>query len=370
MSFTGRQLLSTLAADGTLTVELVERTLPEPAHGQVVVKVEATPINPSDLGVLFGPADMDHAVYAPGRVVARMPAPAIRALAARHGIALPAGIECAGTVVAAGDDPQARALVGQRVACVPGGAYAQFVLTDARGCMPLGADVSAEQGASAYVNPMTALGFIETMRMEGYTGIVHTAAASNLGQMLQRLCETDGIPLVNIVRSAEQVKLLRDLGARYVLDSSAAEFMPQLIDAIGEARAMLGFDAIGGGPIAGQLLTAMEAVASKGAAYSRYGSTVPKQVYIYGMLDLGPTILHRSFGFEWDVGGWLLTSFLGRVGPEVVERMGRRVLTNLTSTFASHYKARVTLDGMLEKEAVRAYNARRTGEKYLVLPNG
>jgi NADPH-dependent curcumin reductase CurA len=318
---------------------------------------------------LFASADLNGAIYTPGRVVAAMPAPATKALAARHGIALPAGNECAGTVVAAGDDPRARALVGTRVACVPGGAYAQFVLTPARGCMPLGADVTPEQGASAYVNPMTALGFIETMRMEAFTGIVHTAAASNLGQMLVRICQEDGIPLVNIVRSEPQVKLLKDLGARHVLDSSTADFMPRLVDAISQTKSMLGFDAIGGGTLAGQMLTAMEAVASKGAAYSRYGSTAPKRVYIYDALDLGPTILHRGFGLKWNLGGWLLTSSLGKLGPEVIERMLGRVLSDLTTTFASHYKARVTLDGMLGKEAVRSYNARRTGEKYLVLPN-
>jgi NADPH:quinone reductase-like Zn-dependent oxidoreductase len=370
MHLTGKQLTSTLAADGTLTIELVEQTLPPPSAAQVVVKVEAAPINPSDLGVLFGPADMENAIYRPGRVQAQMPASATRALAARHGVALPAGNECAGTVVGAGDDPESRALLGKRVACVPGGAYAELALVDARGCMPLPADVTAEQGASAYVNPMTVLGFVETMRMEGHSAIVHTAAASNLGQMLMRVCQEDGIPLVNIVRSDAQVKILLDLGARHVVDSSAAELMPRLIEAIGETQAMLGFDAIGGGPMAGQILTAMEAVASKGAVYSRYGSATPKRVYIYGMLDLGPTILHRSFGLKWDVGGWLVSTFLGGVGPERVERMRRRVLASLTSTFASHYKARVTLEGMLEKDAIRVYNARRTGEKYLVLPHG
>lgn len=370
MATTGKQLLSTLSADGTLTVELIDQTLPDPTGTQVIVKVEATPINPSDLGLLFGPAEMESATYAPGKVTARMPDAAVRFMKARHDMAMPVGNECAGTVVAAGDDPLAQGLIGKLVACVPGGAYAQYVIADARMCMPLGSGTSAADGASAFVNPMTALGFTETMRMEGFTGIVHTAAASNLGQMLVRICQQDGIPLVNIVRSESQVKLLKDMGATHVLDSTDRDFMAQLVAAIAETKAMIGFDAIGGGTLASQILTAMEAAASQGAAYSRYGSSTPKKVYIYGALDMGPTVLNRSFGLTWDLAGWLLTPFLGKAGPEVIERMRSRVLGNLTTTFASHYKAKVTLEGMLEKDAVADYNARRTGEKYLVVPNG
>lgn len=370
MALTGKQILTTLEADGTLTVQLAERTVDDPTGSQVVVKVEATPINPSDLGLLFASADTDGATYAPGKVVAKMPENATRAMKARHGIPMPVGNECAGTVVAAGEEPMAQSLLGKRVACVPGTAYAQYAAVDARMCMPLADGVTAEQGASSFVNPMTALGFVETMRMEGFTGLVHTAAASNLGQMLVRICREESVPLVNIVRSAEQERILRDLGATHVLDSTAADFFPRLVDAIGETKAMVGFDAIGGGTMAGQILTAMETSASRGAAFSRYGSSAAKKVYIYGALDLGPTVLNRAFGLSWDLGGWLLTPFLGKAGPEVVERLRRRVMAGLTTTFASHYKAKVTLEGMLTKEAVSAYNARRTGEKYLVLPNG
>lgn len=370
MPFAGKQILTTLEADGTLTVELADRTLEDPAGTQVVVKVEATPINPSDLGLLLASADTAGAEYSPGKIVAKMPDNATRAMKARHGIPMPAGNECAGVVVATGDDPLAKALMGRRVACVPGTAYAQYAAVDARMGMPLPDGVTAEQGASSFVNPMTALGFVETMRMEGFTGIVHTAAASNLGQMLVRICVEDGIPLVNIVRSQDQAGLLRNLGATHVLDSTAADFFPRLVDAIGETKAMIGFDAIGGGTLAGQILTAMETAASRGAAFSRYGSNAAKKVCIYGALDLGPTVLNRAFGLTWDVSGWLLTPFLAKAGPEVVERMRRRVLGNLATTFASHYKAKVTLEGMLTREAVTAYNARRTGEKYLVLPNG
>lgn len=368
MAFTGKQLTTTLEADGTLTVQLVDQTWEVPQGPQVLVKVEATPINPSDLGLLFASADTDNATYSPGKVVAKMPDNATRAMKARHGLAMPAGNECAGTVVAAGDDPAAQALIGKRVACVPGTAYASYAVCPVAMCMPLAEGVTAEQGASSFVNPMTALGFVETMRMEGFTGLVHAAAASNLGQMLLKICQEDGVALVNVVRSEAQVKLLKDLGATHVLNMTDADFLPKLTEAIVETGAMLGFDPIGGGTLAGQMLTAMEAAASRGAAFSRYGSSTPKKVYIYGALDLGPTILNRAFGLTWDLGGWLLTPFMAKAGMEVVGRMRARVMKELTTTFASHYSARVSLEGMLAREAVNVYNARRTGEKYLVMP--
>ena len=370
MAYEGKQLLTTLAADGMLNVEIADKTFDDPTGSQILVKVEATPINPSDLGLLFASADTDNAEYTRGKVVAKMPDNATRAMKARHGMAMPAGNECAGTVVAAGEAPEAQALLGKRVACVPGTAYASYAIADARMAMPLAEGVSAEQGASSFVNPMTALGFVETMKLEGFTGIVHAAAASNLGQMLVKICQEDGVPLVNIVRSAEQERILRDLGATHVLDMTAPDFMPKLIDAVAETKAMLGFDPIGGGTLAGQILTAMEAAASRGAAFSRYGSSEPKKVYIYGALDLGPTILNRAFGLTWELAGWLLTPFMVKFGPEIVERMRTRVMNGLTTTFASHYKAKVGLEEMLSKEAVAEYNARRTGEKYLVTPNG
>ena len=370
MAFTGKQLRTTLTTEGTLTVELVDQTWDEPKGTQVLIRVEATPINPSDLGLLFGPADTDNADYSGGKVVAKMPDGAVRAMKARHGLSMPAGNEAAGTVVAAGEDPAAQALLGKRVACVPGTAYGTYAYAEAGMSMPLADGVSAEQGASSFVNPMTALGFVETMRMEGFTGIVHAAAASNLGQMLVKICQEDNVPLVNIVRSEAQVKLLKDLGATHVLNMTDADYMPKLIDAIAETKAMLGFDPIGGGTVASQFLSAMEAAASRGAAFSRYGSSSPKKVYIYGALDLGPTILNRAFGLTWELAGWLLTPFMAKAGMEVVGRMRARVMKDLTTTFASHYKARISLEEMLTREAVSEYNARRTGEKYLVVPNG
>ncbi|HVR91116.1 MAG TPA: NADH oxidase [Novosphingobium sp.] len=366
MTFTGNQLTTQLDADGTLTLQLNDKTWDAPKAGQVLVRVEASPINPSDLGLLFASADTEGAQYSPGKIVAKMPENATRAMKARHGMAMPAGNEAAGTVVAAGEG--AEALMGKRVACVPGSAYADYAFADAAMCMPV--EASAEQAASSFVNPMTALGFTETMKLEGFTGIVHAAAASNLGQMLVKICLEDGIPLVNIVRSADQVALLKGLGATHVLDMSAPDFMPKLIDAIAETKAMIGFDPIGGGTLAGQILAAMEAAASRGAAFSRYGSSEAKKVYIYGALDLGPTVLNRAFGLTWDLSGWLLTPFMAKAGMEVVGRMRMRVAKDLTTTFASHYSMRGSLEDMLTKEAVSVYNARRTGEKYLVTPQG
>lgn len=366
MAFTGKQLTTQLDADGTLTVQLNDKTWDDPKPGQVLIKVEASPINPSDLGLLFASADTENAVYSPGKVVAKMPDNATRAMKARHGMAMPAGNEAAGTVVAAGAG--AEHLMGKRIACVPGTAYGSYAIAEAQMAFAVDDSVTAEQAASSFVNPMTALGFTETMKLEGFTGIVHAAAASNLGQMLVKICLEDNIPLVNIVRSDEQVKLLKDLGATHVLNMTDADFMPRLIDAIAETKAMIGFDPIGGGTLAGQILTAMEAAASRGAAFSRYGSSEPKKVYIYGALDLGPTILNRAFGLTWDLAGWLLTPFMMKAGMEVVGRMRARVMKDLTTTFASHYARKGNLEDMLTKDAVSMYNARRTGEKYLVTP--
>ncbi len=367
MSFTGKQLTTQLDADGTLTVQLNDKTWDAPKPGQVLIKVEATPINPSDLGLLFASADTDNAVYSPGKVVAKMPDNATRAMKARHGLAMPAGNEAAGIVVAAGEG--AEQLMGKRIACVPGTAYGSYAIAEAQMAFAVDDSVSAEQAASSFVNPMTALGFTETMRMEGFTGIVHAAAASNLGQMLVKICQQDGIPLVNIVRSEAQVQLLKGLGATHVLNMTDADFMPRLIDAIAETKAMIGFDPIGGGtrwPNRSSPRWKLPPAAAP--AFSRYGSSEAKKVYIYGALDLGPTILNRAFGLTWDLAGWLLTPFMMKAGMEVVGRMRARVMKDLTTTFASHYKAQVSLEGMLTKEAVSEYNARRTGEKYLVVP--
>lgn len=365
----GLKILSTLHDDGRLVVELAEESLPPPQGHDILIRVEAAPINPSDLGLLFGPADVENADYGDGRIVARMPDAALRAMAARVGEPMPVGNEGAGTVIAAGDAAQAQALLGKRVSCVPGGVYAQYRVVDARSVMLLPDEATAEQGASAFVNPMTALGFVETMRRDGHRAIVHTAAASNLGQMLVRIAREDDVPLVNIVRSPAQVAMLEAIGAAHVVDSSSGTFADDLRASLRATGATIAFDAIGGGTLMGQIFNAMEQVASEGLAYSRYGSDSAKQAYIYGALDTGPTILHRSFGFNWNVGGWLLFPFLQGAGAEAVERMRQRVRDSLTTTFASKYKARISLRDALTREAVLTYNARRTGEKYLLVPN-
>jgi NADPH:quinone reductase-like Zn-dependent oxidoreductase len=370
MTTTGKQLFTTLTAEGKLTLEISEQTFPEPTGNQVLVKMEAAPINPSDLAILTSAADFENADYSPGKVVADMPEPFLSGQKGRYGERLAAGNEGAGTVVATGDGDMAKALAGQRVACVPGHAFSQYAIADAMMCLPLG-DHSAEQGASSFVNPMTALGFAETARMEGHEAIVHLAAASNLGRMLNKICQEDGLQLVNIVRRDEHVSLLQDAGAQHVVNSSDGDFMKQLRSAIDATGAFLGFDPIGGGQNTDHLLKAMEQVAAgRMNEYSRYGSNQDKKVYMYGRLDLSPTILTPSYGLNWTVSGWLLTPFLQKAGMETVGRMRARVKDNLTTTFASNYKAKVDLEEMLMKDAILDYRQMKTGEKYLVTPWG
>ena len=368
MTTTGKQLFTTLTADGKLTLEISEETFPEPTGNQVLVKMEAAPINPSDLAILTSAADFDNADYSTGKVVADMPEPFLSGQKNRHGQRLPAGNEGAGTVVATGDGDMAKALMGQRVACVPGNAFSQYAIADAMMCLPLG-DHDAETGASSFVNPMTALGFVETAKMEGHDAIVHLAAASNLGQMLNKICLEDGMKLVNIVRKQEHVDLLKGIGAKWVVNSSDDDYMDQLRAAIKETGAYLGFDPIGGGQNTDNVLKAMEQVAaSQMSEYSRYGSDQYKKMYMYGRLDLSPTILTPSYGLQWGVSGWLLTPFLQKAGMETVVKMRTRVQQNLTTTFASSYKAKVNLEEMLTKNAITDYRQMKTGEKYLVTP--
>ena len=312
--------------------------------------------------------ELNGADYSPGKYVATMPEPFNTGSRARHGLKLPAGNEGAGTVVATGDGDMARALIGQRVACVPGNAYSQYCIADAAMCLPLG-DYSVEDGASAFVNPMTALGFVENAKMDGQNAILHTVGASNLGQMLTRICKEDGIGLVNIVRKEAQIELLEKLGSTHIVNSSDDDFMHQLRSAIDDIDAFYGFDPIGGGQSVDSVFKAMEQVAvGKMTEFSRYGSNLPKRMFIYGRLDVGPTILSPSYGFGWTLSGWLLFPFIQSVGMETVGRMRKRVLDSLTTTFASHYKKRVDLEEMLTKEAVTDYRAMKTGEKYLVTP--
>jgi NADPH2:quinone reductase len=368
------ELRSLVTEQGTLELSLTEVPLPSLGTGEVLVRVEAAPINPSDLGLLLAGANVASAVVegTSDRPVITAPLAdgALRALAARVGQSLPVGNEGAGTVVAAGPTPEAQALLGRIVAIAGGAMYSQYRAVRAPSCLVLPPGISAKEGASSFVNPLTALGMIETMRGEGHRGLVHTAAASNLGQMLVKLCLEEDVPLVAIVRKPQHAELLRSIGAVHVCDSSSPAFMTELIEALKATLATMAFDATGGGKLVSQILTAMEAAAHKSSgAYSRYGSTVHKQVYIYGGLDPSPTILTRNFGFAWGVGGWLLTPFLGTIDPDTFSRLRARIAAGLKTTFLSSYTGEVSLVGMLDPLTLRQYSKQATGEKYLVTPN-
>ncbi len=368
------ELRSLVTDAGMVELSLAEVDVPAPTDDEVVVRVEAAPINPCDLGLLLAGADAAAARVSGTDerpvVTAPLDAGAARAAAARLGQSMPVGNEGAGRVVAAGPGAAAQALLGKVVAVAGGGMYAHYRCVAAAACLPLPDGVRAAQGAAAFVNPMTALAMVETMRAEGHTGLVHTAAASNLGQMLNRICIEDAVPLVNVVRSPTQVELLRAAGAAHVCDSSSETFMDDLTAALRATSATLAFDAVGGGTLASRILTAMEAALTAGAEFNRYGSTTHKQVYLYGSLDRGPTELRRSYGMAWGVGGWLLTPFLVTAGPERVEAMRQRVAAGLTTTFASHFSDQVTLAGALGLDALTTYSRMGTGRKFLVTPNG
>ncbi len=370
----GLQLRSLIKKSGELEISLVEIPTPEPSDDEVVVRVEATPINPSDLGLLVGAADMSTAKASGTKeapvITARVPDAAMRAMAGRLDQPMPVGNEGAGTVIGTGSSDAAKALMGKTVSMIGGSMYSQYRTIKASDCMELPAGTTAAEGASWFVNPFTALGMVETMRREGHKALVHTAAASNLGQMLNKICIQDGIALVNIVRKAEQAEILRKIGARYVVDSSSPAFMKDLTDALAETGATIAFDAIGGGKLAGQILTCMEAAINRDAkVYSRYGSNVHKQVYIYGMLDPGPTELYRSFGMIWGVGGWLLFPFLMKTSAADRQRLRARIASELKTTFASHYTQVVSLQEALQLSHLAVYGKRATGEKYLINPN-
>lgn len=372
---TALQLLSLVKDSGEIEISLANVPVAEPKDHEVLVKVLAAPINPSDLGLLVGAGDMANATASTrdGQpvVTAKIPEAGMRAMAGRVGEAMPVGNEGCGIVVKAGASPEAQALLGKIVALLGGAMYSQYRTLPYMLCMELPDGTDPKNGASCFVNPLTSLAFTEVMKRDGYTGIVHTAAASNLGQMLVKICKADDIPLVSIVRSPAQVEILKGLGAEYVIDSSADGFLEALTDAIAETGAFLGFDAIGGGKLAGQILGCMEqAAVRRMTEYSRYGSNQMKQVYIYGALDLGPTVLGRNFGLTWGLGGFLLTPFLQQAGPETQQRMRKRVVDELTTTFASHYSHEITLEQTLDLETLNAYNAKRTGEKYLIKPQG
>ena len=370
---TGLQLRSLVTSSGELELSLARVAVPEPGADEVVIRIEATPINPSDLGLLLGAADMTTA-RASGAgdsvtVTATIPERFRAAMAARADQSMPVGNEGAGVVVKAGPSEAASALLGKTVATFGGAMYAQYRAVKAAECLVLPEGATAADGASCFVNPLTALGMVETMRLEGHTALVHTAAASNLGQMLNKICLKDGVGLVNIVRSPAQADILRGIGARHIVDSSAASFKADLTAALVATGATLAFDAIGGGKLAGQILTGMEIAANQaGGGYSRYGSTTHKQVYIYGGLDTGPTELTRGFGMAWGIGGWLLPPFLQRIGPAEGQKLRARVAAELKTTFASRYTQVVSLADALSLDHIAIYNQRATGTKYLINP--
>jgi NADPH:quinone reductase-like Zn-dependent oxidoreductase len=375
MGRTGLQLRSLIKASGELEISLVDVPTPEPGPDEVVVRIEATPTNPSDLGLLTGAADLstikasgtkDHPI-----ITATVPEAAMPGMAGRLDQAIPIGFEGAGVVIETGSSDAAKALMGKTVATFGGGMYAQYRCLNIADCLLLPDGTMPAEGASCFVNPLTALGMIETMRADGHTALVHTAAASNLGQMLNRICLKDNISLVNIVRNTEQAAILRKIGAKHVIDSTSTTFMDELTAALVETGATIAFDAIGGGNLASQILSAMEAAINRSGKYpySRYGSTVHKQVYIYGTLNSGPTEITRSFGTAWGLGGWLLMPFLAKIGRAGAQRLRQRVVDELKTTFASHYTKVVSLTEALDPANIAVYTKRATGEKFLINPN-
>ena len=369
----GLQLRSLVKSSGELEVSLVSQATPTPTANEVVIRIEATPINPSDLGLLFGAADLSTikvVASANPAITAQIPERAMKGMAGRLDQSLPVGNEGAGVVVAAGSSAEAQALLGKTVAVLGGAMYAQYRCITADQCLVLPPGTAPAEGASCFVNPLTSLGMVETMRREGHKALVHTAAASNLGQMLNKICIKDGIALVNIVRKPEQAALLKGIGAKYVCDESSPTFMADLTQALVDTGATIAFDATGGGDLAGRILTCMEAALNRTATeYSRYGSTTHKQMYIYGGLNTNPTEFVRNFGFSWGMGGWLLFPFLQKIGTEAAQTMRNRVAAEIKTTFASSYSKVISLQEALQPEAIAIYGQRATGTKYLINPN-
>ncbi|MFM1566388.1 MAG: zinc-binding dehydrogenase [SAR86 cluster bacterium] len=368
-----KQIRSEVTKEGKLLIYVESTAMPEPKEDEVLIRIEASPINPSDLGLLIGPADVSSmSVSGEGEnavVTMDIPEGLLRMLETRLDQSLPVGNEGGGVVVKAGSK-DLEDLVGKTVGVAGGSMYSQYRCVNAASCFVMHDGVTSAESASCFVNPLTALGMVETMRLENHSALVHTAAASNLGQMLIKICLDEDVPLVNIVRKEEHVEKLNSLGAKFVCNSSKETFMQDLVSALVETGATIGFDATGGGKLSGQILTAMEVAANQTATeYNRYGSNTFKQVYIYGGLDRSPTTLNRAFGFSWGLGGWLLTPFIGRVGPERFEELKQKVADEIKTTFASHYTKEISLEEVLQPENINVYSKQATGEKYLVNPN-
>ena len=365
-----KQITSTVTDEGKLEIAITESERPIPGDDEVLIQVEATPINPSDLGLLIGPGDINTLKAENSKIIMDVPKAIMGAMEPRLNKPMPVGNEGSGVIIEAGANAQE--LLGKVVSVVGGGMYTQYRCLPAASCMVMNEGTEPRDCASSFVNPLTALGMVETMKMEGHTALVHTAAASNLGQMLVKICKDDGVQLVNIVRKQEHVDLLKSFGAQFVCNSSDDGFMEQLTSAITETKATLAFDATGGGELAGKILACMEAAARKNATeYSPYGSTDHKQVYIYGALNQSGITLpnNRSFGMYWGIGGFLLTPFLGKVGFEKMGELQARVASEIKTTFASTYTQEVSLEEVLTLESLMVYAKQATGEKFLINPN-
>ena len=371
-----KEIRSTITSDGILELSISTAERPTPAENDVLVKVEAAPINPSDLGLLISfAADLDSLSMAgegeQAVTTAKVHPRLMPALTARLDQSMQVGNEGGGVVIDAGAN--AKHLIGKTVGVAGGAMYSQYRCVPASSCLVMDDGTTSSEAASSFVNPLTALAFVETMKLENHSALLNTAAASNLGQMLVKICRDDGIPLVNVVRKPEQVETLKNIGAEYICDTSDSDFMDSLVNALVATGATLGFDATGGGnegKLPGQILTAMEIAANKTATeYSRYGSDTYKQVYIYGGLDMSPTVLNRAYGMQWGLGGWLLMPMIGRIGMERFQVMRERVAKEIKTTFASHYTQEISLEDMLQPEIIRGYAKQATGEKYLVNPH-
>jgi len=369
---TSKQLFTHISTDGTLEISLKNVKVPQPKSHEVIVRIEAAPINPSDMWPMFGPANLAEATLSEDKSTYSAPVhkSILPRIKSRLGQVLPIGNEGAGVVIAAGDSKAAQALMGKTVAILTGGVYAQYCCVPAQACLVHNDGTTAMNAATSFVNPLTALGMVETMRMEGHSALVHTAAASSLGQMLNKICIAEGVSLVNIVRSQQQVDILQKIGAKYICNSSSETFKADLYKAIDETGATLAFDAIGGGEIVSDILTAMEQSGSKDAVgFNTYGSEANKQVYIYGGLDFSPSTLNRAYGMTWGIGGWLLMRFLSKLKPEQIGQLQKRVADEIKTTFACSFTDELTFEQAMTPEIVLQYNAKKTGEKYLINPN-